>query len=204
MRNMKALAAFAACFLAPLTGASAATVQLDGITANALDYTYLYGGTLAPTEGIRSGSKLVIVDFAGYVDGSVFSPVPFITASTELTTSGLLMSPGTTDNASLVNLVFTYTGPDFQTTPAPFGLPYTPIDFSGLGARSTLGQITLDAFATLTVKNEGTAVGTDVYATGLVGVPGVPEPASWAMMILGMGTIGATMRRRPQTRVAFS
>jgi hypothetical protein len=34
----------------------------------------------------------------------------------------------------------------------------------------------------------------NIGATGLTG--GVPEPATWAMMILGMGGIGATLRRR--------
>ena len=28
------------------------------------------------------------------------------------------------------------------------------------------------------------------------GGPGVPEPATWAMMILGLGGVGATLRRR--------
>ena len=34
------------------------------------------------------------------------------------------------------------------------------------------------------------------YTAVLTGVPFVPEPASWAMMIVGFGTIGATLRRR--------
>jgi len=32
----------------------------------------------------------------------------------------------------------------------------------------------------------------------------VPEPATWAMMIFGLGVTGYAMRRRPQTRVSFS
>jgi hypothetical protein len=32
----------------------------------------------------------------------------------------------------------------------------------------------------------------------------VPEPATWAMMILGMGAAGAMMRRRRQTAVSFA
>tara|TARA_R110000782_G_scaffold48551_1_gene106194 strand:+ start:37236 stop:37862 length:627 start_codon:yes stop_codon:yes gene_type:complete len=37
------------------------------------------------------------------------------------------------------------------------------------------------------------------------GTPPIPEPATWAMMILGMGAIGATMRRRKvSTKVSFA
>ncbi len=32
----------------------------------------------------------------------------------------------------------------------------------------------------------------------------VPEPATWAMMLLGMGLVGASMRRRQQVRTSFS
>jgi len=32
----------------------------------------------------------------------------------------------------------------------------------------------------------------------------VPEPATWAMMILGLGAIGASMRRRHKTSVTYS
>lgn len=35
-------------------------------------------------------------------------------------------------------------------------------------------------------------------------VGGVPEPSTWTMLILGFGAIGAGMRRRPKSRVAFA
>ena len=38
---------------------------------------------------------------------------------------------------------------------------------------------------------------------GLTVTPGVPEPASWAMMIAGFGLLGMTMRRR-RTAVSFA
>jgi len=34
-------------------------------------------------------------------------------------------------------------------------------------------------------------------------VAAVPEPASWAMMIIGFGAVGSTMRRRKPARVSF-
>lgn len=34
-------------------------------------------------------------------------------------------------------------------------------------------------------------------------VSGVPEPATWAMMLIGFGAVGISMRRRKQTEVTF-
>jgi len=67
--------------------------------------------------------------------------------------------------------------------------------FSGsftLGFGSGVNAITLDGFvaryASLTQLNNQSGEGTPVR--------GVPEPATWAMMLLGFGGIGMTMRRR--------
>ncbi len=93
MRKLNVLAACAACLLVPVPNASAATVQLESRVFNGSDFTYSYGGTLASTEGIVSGTKLVILDFAGYVADSIFSPYANITGSTELVSSGILTDP---------------------------------------------------------------------------------------------------------------
>jgi hypothetical protein len=77
MRKLITLAASAACFAVSGSIAPAATVQLDSETFGSTGYTYTYGGTLAPTEGVSRGSKLVILDFAGYVAGSIFSSYSF-------------------------------------------------------------------------------------------------------------------------------
>lgn len=205
MKMKLGLAAAAACFVACASPSMAATVQLDGVVFNGTDYTFTYGGTLAPTEGVKSGSKLVIFDFAGYVAGSIASALGTITPTVEFTTSGLLIDPNITDDPTLVNLVFTYTGPDFQASPELPGSPYAPIDFTGLSARSIYGGINLDGFSTITVKNvSGPALGTDVFSAGQAGVPAaVPEPGTWAMALFGLGAVGYTMRRR-RTHVSFA
>lgn len=41
------------------------------------------------------------------------------------------------------------------------------------------------------------------YNYTLTGFHAVPEPATWALMILGFGAIGAAMRQRPVTRHAY-
>jgi hypothetical protein len=179
--------------------ASAAVITLEGITNNgANNNTYSYEGTLGPDEGLQSGDRLIIYDFAGYIDGSVFSPFANVTASVENTSSGLV-TPGFMDDPDLVNLVFTYTGGDFRDQ----GGPFDPINFSGLSARSTLRGTRLSSFFTLTTKNNPDNTpggsGTDIFTQGSVSTPAIPEPATWAMMIGGFGMAGAAMRRR--TRV---
>lgn len=188
--------------------ALAATVQLDAVTPTGSNFLFSYGGSLAPTEGITSGSQLVIFDFAGYIDGSINAVSPFITASTSLVSSGLTLAPGVTDDPTLINLIFTYNGPDFQTTPAPVGSPYAPISFDGLTALSMFSGITTDGFSALTVKNSGLgSVGTTVYSQGQLGVPlaaPIPEPSTWAMLLVGFSAVGYSLRRRRTTRVNFA
>jgi hypothetical protein len=192
---MKKWVLAAAAALGFAGSADAAVITLLSQTNNGpSNFTWTYQGTLGPDEGVRSGDRLVIFDFAGYIQGSVFSSLANVNASVENVTAGALLAPGQTDDPNLVNLVFTYTGPDFQVA----GGPFAPIDFNGLGARSIYSVSTRDAFFTQTTKNNppGEQM-TPTYQIGLVQVPAVPEPATWAMMIGGFGLIGAAMRRRP-------
>ncbi|HEV2569148.1 PEPxxWA-CTERM sorting domain-containing protein [Sphingomonas sp.] len=189
------LAAAAAVGLAG--SANAAVITLQSITNNGLnDNTFRYQGTLGPDEGLRSGDRLVIYDFNGYIANSIFSPSPNVVATTELTSSDPV-TPGFTDDPNVVNLVFTYVGPDFRNENGPFA----PLDFNGLGARSTFRFVVADAFFTQTTKNNPNGLpggsNTPVFTLGNVSVPNaIPEPATWAMMLGGFGLLGAATRRR--------
>jgi hypothetical protein len=48
---------------------------------------------------------------------------------------------------------------------------------------------------TITLANGQGSSNAQIFATG---TPAVPEPATWAMMLLGFGGIGAAMRRSPR------
>ena len=181
-----------------LSGTAHASVipTLDGITPDGSDFKFSYTGQLAADQGVTDGSQLVIIDFAGYVNGSVSSTLPNVTASVSNTLpTGLTIDPAFTDNPSIPDLVFTYTGADFQTSGGPFaGIT----NFSGLSADSIYGSMGTGSFSAVAIKNNGPETGTLTYNVGEVAIPtaAVPEPASWALMILGFLGLGATLRLR--------
>jgi hypothetical protein len=103
--------------------------------------------------------------------------------------AGLPANPDFTDDPTITNLRFTYTGASL--------LNLSNTSFSGLSAVSVLNGIAQDGFGAVTVKSTGPLLGSNIYSPGLVSVPsGIPEPAAWGMMLAGFGLTGAAMRRR--------
>lgn len=194
---MKTLLAATTAALCMAGSAHALTPILTNVAPVGDRYLYTYSLTLDMNEGARTGDRLVIYDFAGF-DG--FGPLsdPAIGTFTESTTSvggvnNLQPAPGYTDDAAILNIGWQWNGPDIFTTG-----PHPPIEFT-LSAYSTFNNRTLDGFSSLTVKNNGDAAGEPNYQQGSVAVPlgaAVPEPGTWALMILGFGGAGAMLRRR--------
>jgi len=190
------LAAVAALALSGTAHASIIPV-LDSVTPDGSDFKFSYDGQLSGDQGVKDGSQLVIVDFAGYVTGSAHASVPDITATISSTLpAGMLLPSGVTDNPSIPDLIFTYTGPDFHTSGGPFP-NFT--NFNLLSADSTFSGMATGHFSAVAVKNEDGLAGTLTFNTGDVRVPGaitaaVPEPASWALMILGFLGLGTALR----------
>jgi hypothetical protein len=190
--RLVALAALGSALAAP---ASAAVAILDSVTPVAGGYFWDYRITLGADEGLRAGDKLVIFDFAGYVDGSIVGTANTI-ASVEFS-SLPFVTPGESDDPGVLNLVWTYDGPDFQTS----GGPYPSIIQGGFGAVSIYNRFVVDAFTTVTTKNNPPATaGTVLVEGGFTQVPAIPEPASWAMMVAGFGLLGMSLRRRAGMR----
>jgi hypothetical protein len=188
-------AAIALAAMLPSGAALASVIPVEsGITPDGSFFKFTYDGQLAPDQGVVSGDKLVIIDFAGYVAGSVGTSLSNVTASVSNTLpAGMLLDPGFTDNPAIPDLVFTYTGPDFHTSGGPYS---TQVDFTGLYADSIYSAFTTGSFSAVAVKNDGVLAGTTAYNVGQVAVPtsGVPEPGVWVMMLAGLFGIGMTLR----------
>lgn len=198
---MKSLLLGAVAALA-LSGAAHASIipSLDSVTAEGSDFRFRYTAQLAPDQGVTAGNSLVIVDFAGYVPGSVMSTLANVSASVSNTLpAGMLLTPGFTDDAAIPDLVFTYNGPDFQTTGGPFSTLFT---LDGLSALSTYGDTGFGAFSAVAVRNMGSTAGTPAYNVGQVSVPSpAPEPATWALFLTGFAGLGVRLRRRRPTGI---
>ncbi|MBL8772655.1 MAG: PEP-CTERM sorting domain-containing protein [Phenylobacterium sp.] len=196
-------AAAATLVLAGSAQAAGVTPTLDAVTPSGSNFEFIYNLTLDSDAGVRPGDGLIIYDFAGFV-GFGALPNPFIEATTELTSTvstdpdAFQPVPGFTDDPTVENLVFRWTGPLTFTEGE-----HPPIQFF-LSAISTFSGIRSDGFTSLTVKNNGATAGQSLYAQGAVGVPvgaAIPEPGAWALMIMGFGGLGAMLRRR-NSRVA--
>jgi hypothetical protein len=197
---MKKLLLTAASALAVAGAAHASIIPtLTGVTPDGSgDYFFSYQGYLAGDQGLVAGDQLDIFNFAGYVPGSVFSPYGDVTA-TAVTgdPSGLDLPPGFTIQPGTTTLVFTYTGPNYDTSGGPFGVTL----FNGIGAKSIYGNYALaGAFSAVAEKNTGPATGTATFNFGYEDVPiSVPEPAAWSLMLIGAALSGAALRGRRQT-----
>jgi hypothetical protein len=160
-------------------------------------FAYTYNATLASDQGIVNGSYFTLYDFAGFTG---FGAVP---ANWTATTQFLGKTPNKTlpdDSASILNVSFTYTGPNFNTNGT------TEQNLGNFVVFSTSGVVVLSDFTSLGVLNKGPTKGTPVAtigsnAIGVAGAGAVPEPATWATMLVGMGLVGASMRRRKTTSV---
>ncbi|MBW8783705.1 MAG: PEPxxWA-CTERM sorting domain-containing protein [Novosphingobium sp.] len=165
-------------------------------------YKWLYQGTVTAKESLLPGDRLVIYDFAGLVGALINPYAPNVAASAQLVTSPdntALANVGASDNPGLFNLVFTYEGAPLNTNPATA----TTLNFDAIGANSTFSLQSLGAYTAITHDNQNGGLAAN---QGHVSVPSpLPEPATWALMMLGFGAIGLTMRknREPKTRLRF-
>jgi hypothetical protein len=210
---MKRLLFAAASAVLLMSGAAHASITpvLETIAPDGSNFAFDYNATLSGDEGLTTGSELVIFDFAGYVPGSIFSTSPNFVATIvpvanfDVTTGGVQANPMFTDDPTIPDLVFTYIGPDFQTT----GGPFAQTSLGTMGASSTLAGFTLDGFSARAISNDGMGtIGTDSFNNGAVGVAAAvigaaaPEPASWAMLIVGFGGAGALLRLKRRSALA--
>lgn len=153
------------------------------------NYRWTYAIVLPTDMQLQAGNYFTIYDFAGYVDGTAGGPNSDWTVSVlNVGTTPALVNP--TDNASVPNLVFTYTGPT---------IPAGQIGLGNFVALSEFGDRTDSDFAAETFRSSDGLKDSNITTTDvpLSSVSNVPEPATLALAALGLPLLGlARMRRK--------
>ncbi len=184
-----ALAAAAALTLTS-TGAAAATLVVDVTGARG---TSLFGGVGNTVQAfaIGAGARITAIGYDVSItanDPSYLSEANVALFATGQASSGVALSPGVADD---VSGTASYAG---------------AVDLTALGLGFALaddGILRLEYFEEVADGGLPDSIwnsGTITVTYDLVATP-VPEPATWAMMAIGLEIVGGTMRRR--TRIAL-
>jgi hypothetical protein len=182
-------------FLKIAAGLTAATVLAAGHAQAStwiLDYTATNGAT--PTEADLTldvsdvqnlvGGGFNVLGITGQVDGDSIT--------------GLIANPNSPNASTSADGWFTYDNV-FYAGQSPVlsnpGLLFT----SASGAEYNLFS---DNATTYELYQARAGVGYTENSVGALTAVGVPEPASWTLMIVGFGGMGAILRRRRQVQAA--
>jgi len=161
----------------------AGSTVIDGwvVGGDSIDYI---GGYWQPEDGSRS------IDLSGAANGSVSQTFDTILGHSYVVNFFLAGNPdggpaakvaiSSATGGPVQSNIFTVTGSDSR---ANMGWQPYQYRFTANGASTTL------TFASATDTAYGPALDN-------VSVAGVPEPAQWALMLVGFGGLGAAMRRR--------
>ena len=167
--------------------ASANSILFESVTVTPMGSTFEYNYSVETTNNsrIESGDFFAIIDFAGYVDGSIMAPTNF-TAMTEAVTLPISGINGSVngDDSDITNLVFTYNGPTTN----------GPVMFSDFIAETTFANNT--TFGLLAARD--TALnGAKVVNSSIATVPVVPTPtaALGGLALIGVAASGRFRRR---------
>ena len=147
------------------------------------------------TFDLPDGVTSVDIPFELLIDGTVSDNSPFDQASVDLNLNGLDTSsgPGTVHIATIIGHAYsrTLTVTDGEQVNVNVGINAS-IGAGGVFDLSHTGRLSVALPTGTTFKS---ASGVFLTDSG-----GVPEPASWALMIVGFGGVGAAIRRRHASR----
>lgn len=167
-------------------GANSTSINGWVVTGNSVDYI---GSYWAAQDGTRSidlnGNALGgIQQTFDTVVGQLYNISFWLAGNTD----GLPVNKSVRVSAGAASSIFTFDTTGFS-APSNMGWKKYNFQFAATATSTTLSFASLDPGA---------------FGASLdnVSVSAVPEPATWAMMLLGIGLIGGAMRRRTTTRPA--
>jgi len=169
----------------------------NAATPTANGCTFTYDANLSNGSQLNTGDFFTIYDFNGYVAGSAFAPVDWSisTQNTGITPVGVDPNAFSGDNAGVVNITYTYTGPSgvFQGSTLLGGA-------GAFGAESTFCNTTAKGtYASQTHKfNPGQPDDNTRQANGgfTVTPTNVPETSSLMLLVPGLVPLGMMLRKR--------
>jgi len=159
---------------------------LSSVTGSSPNFTWNYSANVTVDENINTGDFFTIYDFGSIAPGSNTQPTGWTFSQALIGPTAALTSP--TDNPSILNLTWTYTGT-------------TPINGSAaLGVFSVItgtDQLKTGQFTAQATRNSGPDAGTKISNVGNVAVP-VPEPSALFPILSLCAAIGVDrfFRRR--------
>lgn len=194
MKHLALIASAVACLSA--APAAAETIDFTGVTPGYTSNPLVIGSASFSTVG----TGLFVSDF-GFGSGNMICATP-----DGSTCSGVLQI----DFASAVyGLTFIYAGVDSQAASVSVMLSYFGggsgmFDFTPIGDN---GFVDLSAYSDIVSASISTSDSAGlVYDNFTFGTGGaVPEPSTWAMLIIGFGAVGARLRRKkPRVATVFA
>ncbi len=163
---------------APLTGGLVTTGSVGGVRAQPFGSAGNYA-TVGPSDG--SPANLNLSSFGG------ISTISLLWGSVDTYNTPQVMN-GAVVLASFTGTAVSALANGNQTN--PFTNPIVTLTFTGA-----------DRFAVDGLRFIST---TNAFEFDNIAIAAVPEPATWGMLILGFGAIGAAMRRRSNVRTVLA
>ena len=155
------------------------------ITPEAGNFRWTYAIVLPTDMKLQSGNYFTIYDFGGYVAGSASAPAGFTLSVSKTGPTPDRVNPQ--DDPLIDNLTFKYTGPTIPSGQIGLG-NFWGVSTFGAQADSFFTAHTNRSSDGLTDSNiTGTIVPTGAVVTP---PPGVPEPTTLALAMLGMPVVG--------------
>ena len=160
-----------------------------GVAPEGADFRYTYSIQLQSGAVLQPGDYFTIFDFAGLLPNHQVEPVGFDYGSRPTGRTPARLNP--VDDAGIANLTWTYSGTTVT----------GPVDLGTFSALSQFGETTDGAFTGQTHREVDGHLNGNITDTRVPvpTAPGVPEPASWVLLIAGVPLLFGLnrIRRRP-------